>query len=70
MLYIQLLNSLSQDNSERKYIYNKIQALFEREDPVVKEKSFAVKMVWHRMKNKDDPEDILMDAKVDDERIY
>ena len=27
-------------------------------------------MVWYRIKNKNDPEDILMDAKVDGERIY
>ena len=27
-------------------------------------------LVWYRIKNKDDPEDILMDAKVDNVRIY
>ena len=27
-------------------------------------------MIWQRIKNKNDPEDILMDAKVDDARIF
>jgi len=37
---------------------------------MIKEKQWAVRNIWTRIKNKNDPEDIFMDSKVDDKRIY
>ena len=44
--------------------------MFAKNDPVTKEWQHGVEAIWYRIKNKNDPEDILMDAKVDNARIY
>ena len=51
-------------------MYTKINKIFADYDPLEKERDWAIKMLWHRVKNKNDAEDILMDAKVDNKRIF
>jgi len=41
-----------------------------KRDPIEKEKKVACNKIWDRMKNKNDVEDVLIDAKVDGNRIY
>ena len=43
---------------------------FSKHNPIKKERKAAVNKLWERMKNKNDVEDILIDAKVDEKRIY